>query len=734
MLKGRAFKAILLGSAMLAAGGAHAQATDPQSGTLFFPGPDAQHGGEGDDQSANPDAVSDGEKRAGEGSPIVTPSSISIVPSERFQDMGALTLQDTLRYSAGVRTEAYGLDPRGDFGFVRGIEPSRYHDGLRRTFGFRAGPRPEIFMLSSVEILRGPSSMLFGQGSTGGLINLVSKRPLFETAGEMFASYGSYDRKEIGVDITGPILGEALAGRLVGVWRESDSQTDFVGERRIAINPSLTLRPGPDTQLTVIGMIQDDESGWAAQFLPYAATLGAPDGKQLPWGTNLGEPSEDRFNISGEWVAINFSHQFSHVVELRQNARYERFRSDQRLHYPESQGISTNPFISPGDSVVNQFFPEYAAVDTLLNRIAFAERFKATTFVSDTQLEFDFDTGPFVHKILTGMDYSRFVGRSRSAFGASSALTFFGAPGAVPIDAFAPTYGNVVAPIYQDDPRQEQTQLGFYAQAQSRAFDRIVFVLGLRRDRAVNDIPNGGRLVDKATTTRGGVMIDAGADLVPYYGYSESFQPVAGIDLFGSPFRPQRGSQHELGLKWQPSRAVTVNAAVYQLEDRNRLVADPANALNSIQTGAVRTRGFEIEALAALPGDFDITATYSYAEARDRDQGGRQFEGVPRHLASLWGTKYIAVGQNASIQMGTGLRYVGNSVSYSFSGGPSGLLVTTPDYLLADALLAIGRGPWTLSVNAANLFDKKYYTTCLGRGDCFLGQRRTINAALGFRF
>lgn len=686
---------------------------------------------------------------------IETPQAISVVTADRFLAMGALNLQDTLRYVSGVRTESYGLDTRGDYGYIRSTEPAVFQDGMRRLYGgYRTGSKQEIFTLERVEVIRGPSSMLYGQGAVGGLINTVSKRPQFAFGGEIFGSYGNHDRQEIGVDVTGPIAGDTLAGRIVGVWRDSDSQTDFVGERRWTINPSLTWAPSADTSLTLLGLIQDDNSGWTGQFLPYAATLLAPPGRRVPWGRQAGEPSVDKVDLNTRNATLLFSHRFSEHLQFRQNARLKWFTSDQALHYPDSYVNPTDPFVPASDPYLNLFFPALAAAGDgrIVNRYFFAELFKSRTLTSDTQLQFDFATGPFAHKLLVGVDYSNNRGRSRSAFG-YSANGFFDddgdpatpdvaiPPSTTPIDLYDPMFGNVIPFTYAPDPRTRETQFGVYLQDQITAFERGTIVLGLRRDRAISRVEGGGEQNDTAWTTRVGFMYALGGGITPYVSYSESFQPLSGVDLnTGLPYHPQRGRQYEAGVKWQPDARTFVTATAYDLRDSGRLTSDPTNPLNSIQAGVVRTRGIELEGQRSVADNFDVIAAYSYTRAKDKaiTVGGAitidQFESIPKHLASLWGVKSVAVAEDSWLRIGGGVRYVGKSYSISFDGAGTSFTLATPGYVAVDALIGFDRGPWRLSVNATNLFDKKYYATCLGRGDCFLGLRRTVNGTIAYRF
>src|SRR3546814_479213 len=174
--------------------------------------------------------------------PIVeTPQAISVVPAELFLDRGARNVQETLRYSAGVTAEAFGLDTRSDTISVRGLDPVQYQDGMRKNYNFSPIPRIDVHTLDRVEVLRGPSSVLYGQGANGGIINIVSKTPLFETQGEVAVQYGSFDRKQAHLDITGP-LDEAgnIAGRLIALVRDANHQPDVPRHDQLVVHPPPT--------------------------------------------------------------------------------------------------------------------------------------------------------------------------------------------------------------------------------------------------------------------------------------------------------------------------------------------------------------------------------------------------------------------------------------------------------------------------------------------------------------
>ena len=143
---------------------------------------------------------------------IETPQPITVVDDELYLAQGAISIGDTLNYVAGVTANPYGPDSRVDGALVRGINALQFRDGMRDIFSYYASIRSDPYNFDQVELVRGPASVLFGQGALGGIVNLVSKRPEFETSGEASIRYGSFDRKEVLVDVTGP-LGDTVAGR-----------------------------------------------------------------------------------------------------------------------------------------------------------------------------------------------------------------------------------------------------------------------------------------------------------------------------------------------------------------------------------------------------------------------------------------------------------------------------------------------------------------------------------------
>jgi iron complex outermembrane receptor protein len=645
---------------------------------------------------------------------VETPQSVSVVPDELFLERGARNVQETLRYSAGVTAEAYGLDSRGDTSAIRGLNPVEYLDGMRRIFNYSVLPRVAVETLDRIEILRGPSSVLYGQGANGGIVNMVSKRPQFGApTGEVAVQYGSFERLQGQIDVGGRLdSADTVAGRLVALVREAGTQTDSVDDDRIVINPSLTWRPGPDTSVTLIGTYQRDRGASTQQFLPIAATILAPKGERLDTSTFLGDPEQDYLRARQYVGTLLAEHRFSDGVSFRTSLRYLDNHADFQQLYPAVYSNPLDPFIDAEDRVVDRFI--------------YGTKQDIGALTSDSNLELRFATGPFEHVLLAGVDYSNYRQRSQSGSGLTT-----------PIDIYDPVSTGVLAVPLADDPRQRNTQLGFYVQDQIRYADRVSLVVGARRDRARSKTEGLDAQIDKATTFRAGLIGEIGWGLSPYVSYSEAFLPVAGLDFGGEAFVPQRGRQYEAGLKWQPRRAVLVTASVFDIEETNRPINDPENPVNVIQTGRIKSRGVEIEGSYALPEDLTLTAAYSYIEATVKESSyaeeiGEQLSDTPRHLASAWAAKTFPLSPEANVRLGGGVRYVGPTRSIGVFGLPT---IRTPGYTLVDALVELDyREHWRLAVSAANLFDKDYYAPCRSFGDCFTGNGRSVIATLGYRF
>ena len=638
-----------------------------------------------------------------------TPQSISVVTAEQVRDQGATTVQEALRYTPGVFADAFGNDTRGDYPRIRGSDPDIYLDGLRLTDAFQFNePRPDPYTLSRFEVLRGPASMLYGATSTAGLINLVSKRPYDVEYREIGTQFGNFGWKELRTDMTGRLTEDGqFLYRFVGLGRMSDFQTDFVPNDRYVINPSITWRPDVDTSWTVIALQQKDFTGSGSAFLPREGTLFPGPNGFIPFNRFTSDPRIDRIDTQTTSVTSLFEKRLNETFTVRQNLRYSHVEGVYNGLYPSIFG-GGDPFLDPARRTVAR---DITARSTIKDRIT-----------TDQSLESRFDTGAVSHLLLTGLDFRQYYEKAKSGFGFDDR----------PFDLYAPVYLPVTLPSLEAEPFVAQSQLGLYLQDQMR-WGPWILLGSVRHDFVKSDIQDSPLQRDEATTGRIALMYQFANGFSPYVSYATSFNPIFGNGIcgFGTACRPQKGEQIEGGFKYNPTPWLVINGSIFDTVERNRLSADPDNPLLSIQSGKVGIQGGEIEVLANIAERTDIIAGYAYTDARylAGDNAGARVETVPLHLASLWVKhRFTLPDVPGGFQVGGGVRYIGES----FDGSLNSL--NTPAVTLADAMVAWEDDHWRAQLSVTNIADTKYLTSCLARGDCFLGVRRTLLGTLTYKF
>ncbi|WP_244483626.1 TonB-dependent siderophore receptor [Methylobacterium sp. Leaf91] len=661
------------------------------------------------------------------GTPILeTPQAINVVGRKEIEDRQAQSVSQALLYTPGVMNQ-YGTDVRYDWLYVRGFVPGRYLDGLRLPFGARgySQPRVESYGLERVELLKGPSSGLYGQNSPGGLLNLVSKRPTATPLREIQLQTGSFGRAQAAFDLSGPIDPEGrILYRLTGLARTTGTQLDYLEEDRVFIAPSLTLRPDADTSLTILSQYLniDSPGGGAPQGLPALGTLYANPKGRIPTKRFIGEPNYDRFKLQQGFIGYAFEHRFNDVWTVRQNLRYSHV--DANTQRVQAIGLGAD--------------------NSTLSRYAWAFPERSDLFNIDNQAEARFSTGPFAHTLLLGADYLREDARYDE-----SQLRI------VPsVDVFAPVYaGTVTRPPLGTRITQGRNQTGLYAQDEIR-FGGFRLTVSGRQDwaDAVTRTTNAatGALTrvkqdDAAFTGRVGLSYLLDGGLAPYISYATSFQPTAGTNRAGQPFAPTEGEQIEGGIKFQPPGTnLLMTGTVFDLTQKNVLTPDPTDFRFNAQTGEARVRGVELEVKASLTESLDLIASYAAmnseitkanANAAGASIIGNELPFVPQHQASAWLDYTFRTGDWAGLGLGAGVRYIGASV------GDNANLYHIPVVTLVDAAVRYDFGyrypalkGVDLAVNATNLFDKTYVSTCIAATGCFYGNRQTVLATLRYRW
>lgn len=664
---------------------------------------------------------------------IETPQSISVVNMDEMRVRNILSVSDAVAYSAGAfsgsKGNTYGGDAIALRGFgndgTTGTAGNTYIDGLRLggTGYLVSGLDPWLY--ERVEVVKGPASVLFGQSTPGGLINMVSKRPRAEAGGDIFLRYGSFDRKQIGIDVTGAVTdAENLLVRFAGTAFEGHDIYPFSDRQRVMVAPSLTWLIGEKTSLTLLGHYQhDDFAGSTLNWLPTIGTVIDNPNGQISRKLFTGDPNYQVWDRTTASIGYQFEHRFSDAFAVRQNFRYTHNDLDNRSIY------------------INRLNADLRTA----TRQAFGLLETSNDYTIDTHADFKFATGPLQHALLVGFDWQKFEN--------DTVREFVNAP---VLDVFAPVYFQTIPPRAPfRDLANTSEQTGIYAQNQI-SLDGWRLLLGLRYDWAENgttDRARGASLSEKseALTKRIALLHLFENGLAPYVSYSDSFTPLGGTDIAGNRFDPERGKQIEAGLKYQPRGSASfVTASLFDLRRRNVLTPDPLNPNFSIQTGEIRVRGLELEANVQLAKGLKAIGSYTHLDPKvtkangnvtginpatlaveSRAQQGLRPMAVPRHNASLWLDYEVPQG----IGLGAGVRHSSSTF------GDAANLSKVPAYTLFDASIRFDVGRWanafqgiSLAVKANNVFDKSYVSSCVGIDRCYYGGARNVTIDLGYRW
>lgn len=669
-------------------------------------------------------------------SPIVEiPQSISVVTRQQMNDLMPADINQALRYTVGIAPEIRGVDSHGQGGFsmsMRGFSPDFYMDGLKVDYNIDVF---DAFLVDRVEVLSGPASVLYGQASPGGFVNIVSKLPTATPIHQVQFVVGSYGQFRGNLDLGGQLSNSGdLLYRLVVTGLTSGSQVDQVHTKRVSVAPALTWNIGSSTTLTVSGKyIKNFDIGPGTQFPVFGTVLPNSSGNRIPTSFYLGDRNYDHNPETSKFIGYTLEHRFSDSTFFKQNFRY---------------GQSTDS----GQRLQLQFvlFPSPDTTDLLRTGLPYSDNIKTLTL--DNQIGTSIRLGTATLDLLAGLDYQRFHEYSTIGYD-------YSAPS---IDYTDPVYG-ISLPVLPVSERYRTNshldQLGGYGQATLK-WGGLRLMLGGRYDHATIDTtslsPGDDATPSFSHTSRNKFTWRAGAvylfenGLAPYASYTTSFQPQVGVVFDGRPYKPTLGEQYEAGLKFQP---VGFNgfftAALYHLVKQNVLSDDPQHPGFSIETGEIRARGVELSAHASLSNNLNFVATYAYTDARitksdtisfgaDGNFGpilGKRPYDVPKNSASFLADYTIKTGPLSGLGFNGGVRYIGPQY------GDDTNTFHVKGYTLFDAGLRFDLASLsqalsgaTLQINANNLFDKTYVGGCNGPNFCYWGERRNITGTVSYKW
>ncbi|MET0848458.1 MAG: TonB-dependent siderophore receptor [Pseudomonas sp.] len=653
---------------------------------------------------------------------VEAPRSISVVTRQQMEDRNVQNLDDAVRYMPGIVASSYGSDTRADWLRVRGFEPTQFLDGLPLPKGTYANPKQETWNLDRLALLRGPASSVYGQTPPGGLLDMVSRRPTAEDSHEIQLQYGSDNQRQINFASTGKIDDEGqFLYSLSGVVRDSGTQIDHVDNKRYNIAPSLTWNINDDTSFTLLTQFTRDDTGITSQFLPVQGTkIDMPFGK-VSHHKNLGDPDWEYYDRTYYALGYAFEHRLNDVWQFKQNLRYTK--SDLSF-----QGLTVGSY--PFTQVDNE--GNVGRTSTIVDE-------DISQFAVDNNFQADFATGDVRHTLLLGLDHQRSNTNYTSIFG--DGLT---------TNVNNPIYGQpIVRPPRSTafyDYNQKTFQTGLYVQDQM-ALDQWRLTVGGREDwvHTSTEFFNKGDATntqrDKNFSGNAAISYVFDSGFVPYLSYAESFQPTMGASATATDsFKPTEGKQWELGIKYQPPGSNTLlSAAVYDLTQKNVSVTTTVGATPiTSQTGEVKVKGLELEAVSDVTDNLKIIAAYTLAksEVQKGDNKGNRLQLMPNQQASLWADYTWHTGVLDGFGIGAGARYTGNT----YGDQANTWLGKADAYTVFDAAVHYDLGRLdnslkgaSLALNATNVLDKDYISTC-DSFYCYYGDRRSVVASATYKW
>jgi len=643
---------------------------------------------------------------------ITTGQAVSVVTRQQIEDQGAMSVNQALNYTAGAFTNFAGAASRYDTvslrGFHGGDVDNIFLDGLRLMSdpGSYNVLQVDPWFLERIDVIKGPSSALYGQTVPGGLVMESSKRPQFNQQGHFRLSSGNNNTRSAAFDYTDAI-NDQLAFRLTGITRHSDTQYEQTREEKYAISPSLLWQPSEDTSLLLRAYLQKDPSGGYHSAVPAEGSVTEHNGYKLSNGFNDGDSSLNQFKRHEQIYSAEFAHRFNETWAFRSNASYSHSNVDLDQVY-QIGWVSNNA--------------------DLLNRYYSGSRSSLRAYAIDNQLEADFATGAVDHKVVLGAEYHQYKNDLSDASGSASQLN------AVTGEAVGSN------PAYNFERSQRYYyQTGIYLQDEM-IWDKWHLDLSGRYDRIVSQVDNydegtKNRRQDDHVGGRAALLYAFDSGISPYISYSQAITPQSLSGQNGNLLKPTTAEQYEAGVKYQPPGSADLyTAAIYDLTQKdvgNRIV----QGSYYVPAGKVHSQGLELEARSQLTPRLSTIANYTlnhvrYKDAVDGNDGHTPYV-TPDSMASLWGKYQFDYG----LSIGAGVRYIGRQWADNENTR------RLPSATLFDASLRADLGTWNstlkgafVQVNANNLTDREYVAACYGTGYCYWGAERSIVATVGYDF
>ncbi|MDC9597449.1 TonB-dependent siderophore receptor [Xenorhabdus anantnagensis] len=644
---------------------------------------------------------------------IKTPQSISVINRTQMEAQGVATVADSLNYSSGVVTNYRGSSNRNDEVITRGFRYApKFLDGL--SYGNQIDP----WLLERVELVHGPASVLYGQVSPGGLINMTSKKPTAQPIHKVQMKAGNQSLGELAFDFGGA-LGDDIPVlyRLNGILSTQKQFVKDYKKERIAIAPALTWIPNNNTTFTLLTSYQYDPKAGYRNFYPKIGTVtSAPNVGYIPYDMNLSDPSFNQARREQGSIGYLLDHDINDVFSFQQNLRYSSSNERYKLFVYVSD-IKDQP--------------------TSIQRRPQKEYSEAQTFSMDNHLKAQFSTSNIDHNVTSGIDYKWVDSHNKrwQKNGDQYKFDWSNPTRSVPVDE------KELSLALND--KKKLHQLGVYVQDQL-SWENWNLVLSGRYDwteTKQQDILKSKSTTqkDRAFTGRAGLLYAFDNGISPYISYSTSFEPNLSQGAPGTPaFKPTTGEQTEIGIKFQPKDHNTLlTLSLFDITQKNVTSRNPVTRFSE-QIGKIGSKGAEAEIHSQITPEINLIASYTYTDTKTKSDSnasriGKRSPSIPEHAASAWGSYSFTQTALKGFTLGAGVRYTGST------SGDYAETFHVKSYTLYDLMAKYDLGEASprlkganIQLNVNNLTNKHYVASCSNTEACFYGSGRSIVAMMEY--
>ena len=628
------------------------------------------------------------------------PQSISVVTDEQIRDQNMQSMADVVRYVPGVQM-AQGEGHR-DAPILRGNTSTAdfFIDGMRDDVQYLR----DLYNVDRVEVLKGPSGMIFGRGASGGLINRVTKQANWADGHELGLTYGSWKNRRTTGDFNQGV-NENVAVRLTALFEDSESFRDDAELERWAINPTATFRLSDATSIEVgYEHFEDDRT----------VDRGVPsfNGKplKLDESTFIGSPDVSYATAEVDALNARITHEFSDNVTLVNQTRFADY-----------------------EKFYQNVFPSAYLGNDQIRLGAYNNATDRKNLINQTDLTVETNALGMNHTFLVGAELSRQVTenyRQTGSFAGGNIVTLPNTRVSGPV-SFAQSATDA-------DNRSVTKTAAIYLQDQIELNSQWELILGARYDKVKIDLDNyrnGEQLAssDDLVSPRAGLIYKPLDDLSFYASYSKAYVPRAGEQLAGLSARtesldPEEFKNREVGVKWDINERLAATAAVYRLDRTNVAITDPNDSTRSILVDGQRVDGVELSLSGNLTDAWQVTGGYAYQESEILTPGatdGNKIAQVPRNSISLW-NKYTF-----NSQWGVGLGAVYQNAVYASADNA----VELPSFTRVDAAVYYTVNPdLRLQLNVENLLDEDYYASAHSNSNIMQGSPRAFGLSANMSF